>query len=140
VTISHVAAACGSIQSASPRASFDAWWSMTTRGEHEQVVLGRGVWVGPEPLGTLEERIQRRYGIRADRISRAAEPLDQTDDAERGAQCVGVRVLMRDRQDTSCATHAVDDDVGNRIEVRRQVDAHRVERRGRGLVLLVDRP
>ena len=31
-TISQVAAACGSIQSASPSASFEAWWSMTTRG------------------------------------------------------------------------------------------------------------
>ncbi len=32
VDISQVAAAAGSIQSASPLASFEAWWSTMTRG------------------------------------------------------------------------------------------------------------
>ena len=35
-TISQVAAAFGSIQSASPAASFEAWWSMTTRGSRSK--------------------------------------------------------------------------------------------------------
>ena len=45
-TISHVAAASGSIQSASPPASFEAWWSMTIRG-HVAEQLGMALATAP---------------------------------------------------------------------------------------------
>ncbi len=105
-TISQVAAAAGSIQSASPTASFDAWWSMTTRGNRsnssacrrghladaierpaighdEEVVAGGRIGIGPEPLDPGDEVVERRDRIGAHRIGRAAERLDDARDAER---------------------------------------------------------
>ena len=81
------------------RASFEAWWSMTTRGsrsnssrwrsrtsptrssvaaigDDEQVVRRVGVGIGPEPLDAREEVVQRRDRVGADRVGRAAERLD----------------------------------------------------------------
>ena len=91
-TISHVAAASGSIQSASPAASFEAWWSMTTRGSRSnssawraatapirssepqsettsEVVVGRRVRVGPEAVDAGEEVVQRRDRVGADGVA-----------------------------------------------------------------------
>ena len=70
-----------------PRASFEAWWSMMTRGrrpnssacrsptsptrveraavgDHEQVVVGVGVRVGPEALDARQEVVERRDRVR----------------------------------------------------------------------------
>ena len=51
VTISQVAAASGSIQSASSAASFEAWWSMITRGSR----ANRSAWRAPtSPIRSSE--------------------------------------------------------------------------------------
>ena len=80
----------GSIQSASPAASFEAWWSMTTRGSRsnssgwrsadrpdpieraavghdEQVVVEAGIRVGPGPRDAGQEVVERRHRIGEDR-------------------------------------------------------------------------
>ena len=61
-------------------------------GQHEQVVSGVRVRVGPDPLDAVEEGIQRRHRVRADGIRPAPEPLDETNDAERGPERVGIGV------------------------------------------------
>ena len=93
VTISQVAALAGSIQSASPVAPLEAWWSITTRGsrsnssrmalgdradavegaavaDDEQVVVDGRIGVGPGARGARQEVVERRDGVGEHRRSR----------------------------------------------------------------------
>ncbi len=147
-TISQVAAAAGSTQSASAAPSLEAWWSMTTRGrrveqlgmphahgadpvqrpavgDHEQVVVGRR---GPDRSGTARSPAGSRRAAGPGRCTRgrAWPPSASTsrDDRERRAERVRVGVLVADRQDAPSRPKAVHDHVRDRREARRQVDGH----------------
>ena len=120
-TISQVAAAPGSIQSASPAPSLDAWWSMTTRGrDANRSALrsrdvphpggGRAVGEDEEVVGLPRHRVradapdpghepvQRRDRVGAHGRRPAAHRLDEQADAQHGTQRVGVGVLVADGQ------------------------------------------
>ena len=89
---------------------------------------GRSRRPGPGRSGTARRRqevVQRRDRVRAHRVGRAAERLDELDDAERRPERVGIGVLVADGQHPPRAAEALDDDVRHGVEVRRQVDGHR---------------
>ena len=144
-TISHVAAAPGSIQSAVADAVVRgvvvddrraAAARTARRGgrrrrpirssepqsrDDEQVVGAVRVRVGAEALDAGHEVVQRRHRVGADR-RRRAPPSASTSrhDAERRAERVGVRVLVADRQHAPGAAQPVDDDLRDGGEVRRR--------------------
>ena len=93
-------------------------------GDDHEVVGGRRVRVGPEPVDAGEEVVERRERVRADGDRRAAaQRLDEPDDRERRAERVGVGVLVADRQHAPGAAQPLDDGVGDGVEVWREVDA-----------------
>ena len=65
------------------------------------------------------------HRVRAHRIGRAAERLDEPDDAERRAERVGVGVLVADRQHAPRAAQPVDDGLRDGVEVGVEIDASR---------------
>src|SRR4029079_1635376 len=81
-----------------------------------------------EPLDPIDERIQRRNRVRADRIGGTPEPFDEPHDTERGTDRVRIRVLMRDGQDAPRPTEPLDDDVRHSGQIGRQIHGHRDER------------
>ena len=147
VTISHVAAASGSIQSAAPSASFEAWWSMMTRGSRSN----SSAWRTPtSPIRSSEpqsEMTTRSYGAAGSGSVRkrsmpamnayrsgtgsvhtgsAVPPRASTsaDDPERRPERVRVRVLVADRQHAPGAAQPVDDGLRDGVEVAVERDGH----------------
>ena len=94
-------------------------------GDHEQVVGGLRVRVGPEALHAPQEVVQGRDRVGADGVGTAAQGLHEMDDPERGSERVGVGVLVADGQHAPRAAQPIDDGVRNGVEVRREVDGHR---------------
>ena len=101
--------------------------SSEPQSEITEQVVGRRP--GPGRAGRVRRRAGSRTAAGPGRCSTgsARPPSASTmrTIAERRAERVRIRVLVADRQDAPRAAQPLDDDVGHRVEVRRQVDGHR---------------
>ena len=89
-------------------------------GDDEQVVRRVAVRVGPERSTPSMKSYSGGTGSVQTGSAVPTHRLDETDDAERGPERVGIGVLVADRQHAPRAAEPVDDDVRDGVEVRRR--------------------
>ena len=80
-------------------------------GRDEQVVVGRRVRIGPKPLDAIEEVVQRRYWVRADRVGLPPNHSISRTTPSVAPSVSRVRVLVADGEHATRATDPLDDNI-----------------------------
>ena len=99
--------------------------------DDEQVIGRARVRIGAKVADARKQVIERGRRIARHERRRAAEAFDQHAHGERGAEGIGIGILVGDHEGGSRASQPVDDLLRDRCRIACELDRHRRVRRRR---------